>query len=112
MKSLRSVGASPGVAAASGVPRDVVVFSGGGPLGAAQAGMLRELLGSGVRPAAVVGCSVGALNAAFIAHDPTLERADALIELWRSLCTADVFPGSRLTWAKNLLIHQDRKSVV
>lgn len=87
---------------------DVVVFSGGGALGAAQAGMLVELFAAGVRPVAVVGCSVGALNAAFIAHDPTPERADALLGLWRSLTTADVFPGSLLTKAKNLLVHHDR----
>ena len=89
-------------------PHDVFVFSGGGPLGAAQAGMLRELFAAGVRPDAVVGCSVGALNAAFIAHDPTPERADELVALWRTLCTADVFPGSLLTRAKNLLVHHDR----
>ena len=89
-------------------PRDVLVFSGGGPLGAAQAGMLRELFDAGIRPSAVVGCSVGALNAAFIAHDPTPARADALVELWRSIATADVFPGSVLTRAKNLLVHHDR----
>jgi NTE family protein len=89
-------------------PRDVVVFSGGGPLGAAQAGMLRELMAAGVRPGAVVGCSVGALNAAFVAHDPTPTRAERLVELWHSIRTADVFPGSLLTRAKNLVVHHDR----
>ena len=89
-------------------PHDVFVFSGGGPLGAAQAGMMRELFAAGIRPDAVVGCSVGALNAAFIAHDPTPARADELVALWRALSTADVFPGSMLTRAKNLLVHHDR----
>ena len=87
---------------------DVFVFSGGGPLGAAQAGMVYELLAAGVRPAAVVGCSVGALNAAFLAYEPSLHRAERLLALWRSLGTADVFPGSMLTRAKNLLVHHDR----
>ena len=46
------------------------VFAGGGSLGAIQAGMLRVLWSSGVRPDFVVGASVGALNASYFAGAP------------------------------------------
>jgi NTE family protein len=77
--------------------RDAVVLSGGGSLGAAQIGALRALLESGVHPDLLVGCSVGALNAAALAVDPTLERLDDLEAIWRQLGRDDVFgPPRRL----------------
>ena len=56
-------------------PRETFVFSGGGSLGAAQVGALQALFEAGITPDAVVGTSVGALNAAYIAIDPSPERA-------------------------------------
>ena len=44
------------------------VLSGGGNLGAIQAGMLRALLGEGIRPDFVVGTSVGSVNEIGRAH--------------------------------------------
>lgn len=77
--------------------REAVVLSGGGSLGAAQVGALRALLESGIRPDLLVGCSVGALNAAFLAIDPTPARVDELEAVWRRLDRADVFgPARRL----------------
>lgn len=77
--------------------RDAVVLSGGGSLGAAQVGALRALLEHGVRPDLLVGCSVGALNAAFLACDPTPQRVAELERVWRALDRKDVFgPGRRL----------------
>ena len=65
--------------------RDAVVLSGGGSLGAAQVGALRALLESGVRPDLLVGCSVGALNAAFLAaHDNESVRMSHLLRAARS----------------------------
>ncbi len=75
--------------------RDAVVLSGGGSLGAAQVGALRALLESGVRPDLLVGCSVGALNAAFLAVDPTPARVDELEAVWRRLDRKDVFGPAR-----------------
>ncbi|HVU74379.1 MAG TPA: patatin-like phospholipase family protein [Mycobacteriales bacterium] len=64
-------------------PRTVAVLGGGGALGAYQAGMLDALVGGGLRIDALVGCSAGALNAAFLAVDPTPARARRLAQLWR-----------------------------
>lgn len=84
-------------------PREAVVLSGGGSLGAAQIGALRALLEDGGRPDVLIGCSVGALNAAALAIDPTLDRLDELEGIWRSLSARDVFGGSRRTVAAHLV---------
>ena len=68
-----------------GRPREVVVLSGGGSLGAAQVGALRALFEAGIVPDLLVGCSVGALNAAFLAIDPTAARVEQLAEVWGRL---------------------------
>jgi NTE family protein len=70
------------------------VLSGGANLGAEQAGMLEALLEAGIMPDVLVGTSIGAANAAFIASDPSLERARELSSLWRRVRTRDVFPLS------------------
>lgn len=93
--------------AASTPPGDAIVFSGGGSLGAAQAGALRALFEAGVRPDLVVGCSVGALNAAFIAVEPTPARVAELQRVWLSLRYHDVFPDGRFDVARRLVGRQD-----
>ncbi len=65
-----------------GGARNIFVLSGGGSRGGAQVGMLRALLGQGIRPDVLVGGSVGALNAAFIAQEPSLDRVEELADLW------------------------------
>lgn len=71
------------------------VLGGGGVLGAGEVGMLRALLESGVRPDLVLGTSVGALNGAFIAADPTIEATMRLAEVWSRLAVrGGVFSGS------------------
>ena len=71
------------------------VLGGGGVLGAGEVGMLRALLEAGIRPDLVVGTSVGALNGAFIAADPTVDTTVRLAELWRQMSAAGgVFSGS------------------
>ena len=44
------------------------VLSGGGSLGAVQVGMLQALTESGIRPDLLIGTSVGAVNAAWMAR--------------------------------------------
>ena len=59
------------------------VLGGGGALGAVEVGMLRALLERGVTPDLVLGTSVGALNGALVARDPSPAVIDRLTELWR-----------------------------
>ena len=76
-------------------PRTAFVLGGGGVLGAGEVGMLRALLEAQVVPDLVVGTSVGALNGAFLAADPTVEATVRLADLWRGLSgEGGVFAGS------------------
>jgi NTE family protein len=72
------------------------VLGGGGVLGAAEVGMLRALLERGICPDLVVGTSVGAINGALVAADPTPAVADRLTRVWGELAAGDVFGGSLL----------------
>jgi len=88
---------SVGVPVRGQVPVETAfVLSGGGNRGACQVGMLRALSERGIVPDLVVGSSVGAVNAAFFAGQPTLEGTYLCAEMWRSLATHDVFPRGRL----------------
>lgn len=82
--------------------RVAIVLGGGGVLGATQVGMLRALLETGVRPGLVVGTSVGALNGAAIAADPSLDGVQALATLWGSLSDAGMFTENVLARASTL----------
>ncbi len=83
--------------------RTVLVLGGGGGRGAAQLGVLRALAKRGIRPDAVVGTSVGALNAAAVAA-VGLEAAVPLLEkVWSSEFTRAVFRAQRLQMVSNRL---------
>ncbi len=71
-----------------------VLGGGGGPLGAHEAGMLRALVERGIAPDLVLGTSVGAINGAAIAADPTPAGVERLCQLWGALDGGDVFGGS------------------
>ena len=73
---------------------DAFVLGGGGVLGAAEVGMARALLEAGVRPDFVCGTSVGAINGAAIAADPTPEGAQRLLDMWDTLGKNGMFDGS------------------
>jgi NTE family protein len=87
-------------------PRNVFVLSAGGARGAAQVGMLRGLLGAGIVPHAFVGCSVGALNSAFLACDPTADRVEQLAHNWSHLQSTDIFAGGFVSKASNVLLRR------
>jgi len=79
------------------------VLGGGGHMGAYEVGMLRALLEAGRSPDLVVGTSVGALNGAAIAADPTLATVDSLESVWLSLDQGEIFGGSIYAGAANLV---------
>jgi NTE family protein len=73
------------------------VFSGGGSRGGMEAGGVKALYERGIRPEIVVGSSAGAMNAAFLAIDPTAEGVERLCGIWRDLRTRRVVPGTILS---------------
>ena len=79
------------------------VLSGGGSLGAVQVGMLRALFESRSQPDMLVGTSVGAVNAAWVAAHPEPDGLYDLAEIWLGLRRGDVFPLNALASAKGLL---------
>ena len=76
-------------------PKTAFIFAGGGSFGAIHVGMLHSLASHGITADMVVGSSVGALNGAYYAGDPTIEGIQRLDAIWRGLRRNDVFP---LTW--------------
>lgn len=54
--------------------------------------MLRALMDAGVEPDLLVGASVGAINAAAFAAEPTTAGVDRLARTWKSLRADTVFP--------------------
>jgi NTE family protein len=73
------------------------VFAGGGSLGAIEAGMLRELIASGVRPDFLVGASAGAINSVFFAYQPHSAGSLRLEFLWRGIRREQILPWSFLS---------------
>ncbi len=61
------------------------VLGGGGVLGAVEVGMLRALFEAEVAPDLVLGTSIGAVNGALVARDPTPAVIDHLTDLWRGV---------------------------
>ena len=89
-------------------PRTAFVLSGGASLGALQVGMLRALYERGITADLLVGTSVGALNAAFVASRPqTPATARALARVWRGVERGDAFPLSLRAVAGGLAGRRD-----
>jgi NTE family protein len=65
------------------------VLGGGGVLGAHEVGMLQALAEHEIVPDLIVGTSIGAVNGAFFAADPTLAGVQRLTQLWLSANHAD-----------------------
>ncbi|MGY1883836.1 patatin-like phospholipase family protein [Blastococcus sp. SYSU DS0753] len=72
------------------------VLGGGGVLGAAEVGMLEALFEHGIRPDLIVGTSVGAINGALVAADPTPAAVDRMRAVWEELASEGVLAGSVL----------------
>jgi Patatin-like phospholipase len=74
--------------------------------------MLHALAGCGIHADMVVGSSVGALNGAYYAGNPTLDGVKRLETIWRGLRRRDVFPfGWRTTlgflYRRDFLVSSD-----
>src|SRR3954464_1880472 len=79
----------------NGQPKTAFVFAGGGSFGPIQVGMLHALTSHGIVADMAFGSSVGAINAAYYAGNPTIEGIRQLETIWRGLRRQDVFP---VTW--------------
>jgi NTE family protein len=96
----------------AGSAKTAFVLAGGGSFGAIQVGMMHSLAAHGISADMVVGSSVGALNGAYYAGDPTLKGVLQLETIWRGLQRHDVFPVTWRTllgflWRRDFLISQD-----
>ena len=72
------------------------VLGGGGVLGAHEVGMLRALAESSIQPDVILGTSVGAINGALFASDPTIEGVERISRLWAESSFAGVSSGALL----------------
>ena len=84
-------------------PKTVFVFSGGAVRGAAQIGMLKALCEKGIKPDAIVGVSIGALNGFWFACNPTLERVNELETLWQDIVEDPPISGNVLRRITSIL---------
>jgi NTE family protein len=64
-------------------PMRAFVLSGGGNRGPLQVGVLKVLLQAGIQPEMVVGTSVGAINGAYLAVEPSLAQMTRNAQLWK-----------------------------
>src|SRR5262245_45698625 len=71
----------------------VLVFQGGGALGAYQAGVYQALHEAGVEPDWIIGTSIGAINASLIAGNASSERLPRLKEFWDRMAHKSVWSG-------------------
>jgi NTE family protein len=72
----------------------VLVFQGGGALGAYQGGVYQALHEAGVEPDWLIGTSIGAINAALIAGNEPNDRLPRLQEFWRRMARREAWPTS------------------
>jgi NTE family protein len=63
----------------------VLVFQGGGALGAFQAGVYQALHEASIEPDWIIGTSIGAINASLIAGNEPENRLERLEEFWRRM---------------------------
>ncbi|MBY5721695.1 patatin-like phospholipase family protein [Rhizobium leguminosarum] len=71
--------------------KTVLVFQGGGALGAYQAGAYEALHEAGIRPDWLAGISIGSINSAIIAGSPVDQRVDNLRTFWHRVSSG--LPG-------------------
>jgi NTE family protein len=72
----------------------VLVFQGGGALGAYQAGVYQALHEAGIEPDWIIGTSIGAINASLIAGNAPSQRLARLKEFWDRMAHKTIWSGS------------------
>lgn len=83
------------------------VLSGGGARGALQVGALRALLEADIHPDLLVGTSIGAANATFLAlHGFTSAGLEALMATWQAAAAAELVPVNVLRLTLRLLFNR------
>jgi NTE family protein len=75
-------------------PKTAFVLSGGGLLGSTQVGMLQALVEANIKPDLILGASIGAINGAGFAQDPTTAGVAKLTQLWLDVVDQNPFSGS------------------
>ena len=89
------------------------VLSGGGARGALQVGALRALLEAGYQPDLLVGTSIGAVNAAFLAvHGVSLESIPKLIAAWEDAASAELMPSNYVWLSLRAIVNRPMKSIL
>lgn len=74
------------------------VLGGGGKWGAVEVGMLHALVDAGIRPDLIVGTSIGAINGAMFAANPTSEGIEQMRKMWDEVAQSELFNAS--VWAR------------
>src|SRR2546421_5015905 len=69
-----------------------LVLQGGGALGAYQAGVYAEIFRTRFQPNWIAGVSIGAVNAALIAGNPSERRVERLAQFWDLVSSAVLAP--------------------
>ncbi|HJW84643.1 MAG TPA: patatin-like phospholipase family protein, partial [Anaerolineae bacterium] len=83
------------------------VMSGAANYGSLQVGALQVLLERDIRPDMLVGTSAGAMNATFLAIDPTAEGARRLAQQWSGVARDVLSRKAALLMIWRLITHRD-----
>ena len=87
------------------------VLSGGGAYGALQVGALRALFESGIQPDMIIGTSIGAINAAFLAvKGLDLGGVHNLTWAWRETIGAEILPANYIWLSVRQLVGRPETS--
>lgn len=81
----------------------VLIFQGGGALGAYQAGVYDGIAQAHIEPTWVSGISIGAINAALVAGNPPEKRVERLHDFWETVCRPPSMSASFATEAMNFM---------
>jgi NTE family protein len=88
-------------------PSLAVVLGGGGSRGAYEVGVVDALASAGIIPDMLVGTSVGAINAAFWALNPTRDAGRRLLDVWLETDRSLLAPEGWLQILPRLIRGQD-----